>query len=137
MRLTDWELLKHSPVPVLVVKNRRRYERPVLLAAVDPTHANAKPTQLDDEILTAAVAMKRVAWFSARHACLCADPDGCDASRAAERRRGGEARIRARAKARVRLDKSTRQGEARSRPSPPHRRSSRACHSAIGAQASG
>lgn len=54
LHVTDWELLRYSPVPVLLVKNRRPYAKPVILAAVDPTHANAKPTRLDDEILAAA-----------------------------------------------------------------------------------
>jgi universal stress protein E len=59
LHLTDWELLRYSPVPVLLVKSKRPYRNPVLLAAVDPLHANAKPTQLDDEILRAAVTVRR------------------------------------------------------------------------------
>lgn len=51
LQLTDWELLRQSRVPVLVVKNSRRYRRPVLLAAVDPTHAHAKPGSLDRVVL--------------------------------------------------------------------------------------
>ncbi len=51
LRLTDWELLRHSPVPVLLVKTARPYRRPVVLAAIDPGHAHAKSTKLDDEIL--------------------------------------------------------------------------------------
>lgn len=51
LQLTDWELLRHSPVPVLVVKGARRYRRPVLLAAVDPMHAYAKPGALDRVVL--------------------------------------------------------------------------------------
>jgi universal stress protein E len=57
MQLTDWELLRTSPVPVLLVKNGRAYRNPVVLAAVDPTHAFAKPSKLDREILSAGVAM--------------------------------------------------------------------------------
>jgi universal stress protein E len=48
---TDWELLRLSPVPVLLVKSSVRYRRPVVLAAIDPTHAFAKPSALDQEIL--------------------------------------------------------------------------------------
>jgi universal stress protein E len=33
---TDWELLRLCPIPVLLVKNRRLYHRPRVLAAVDP-----------------------------------------------------------------------------------------------------
>ncbi|HET8692929.1 MAG TPA: universal stress protein [Steroidobacteraceae bacterium] len=54
LQLTDWELLRHSRVPVLVVKGRARYRRPVVLAAVDPMHANAKPGGLDRVVLGAA-----------------------------------------------------------------------------------
>jgi universal stress protein E len=51
LHFTDWELLRNSAVPVLLVKNRRPYHRSKVLAAVDPTHSYAKPTNLDDEIL--------------------------------------------------------------------------------------
>ena len=51
LHMADWELLRLSPVPVLIVKNARRYQRPVVLAAVDPTHVFAKPAKLDGEIL--------------------------------------------------------------------------------------
>jgi len=51
VRFTDWELLRLSPVPVLLVKSRRGYHRPRILAALDPTHASAKPADLDEEVL--------------------------------------------------------------------------------------
>jgi universal stress protein E len=51
LHLTDWELLRTSPVPVLLVKTPTPYRRPVVLAAVDPAHAFSKPAKLDDEIL--------------------------------------------------------------------------------------
>src|SRR3954470_20359172 len=50
---TDWELLRLCPLPVLLVKNRRLYHRPRVLAAVDPSHAYAKPGNLDRQILRA------------------------------------------------------------------------------------
>ena len=50
---TDWELLRLCPIPVLLVKNRQMYHRPRVLAAVDPTHAFAKPSNLDRQILRA------------------------------------------------------------------------------------
>ena len=53
LRLTDWELVRQSPVPVLLVKNSRPYRRPAVLAAIDPSHAHEKPLQLDKEILRA------------------------------------------------------------------------------------
>jgi len=52
---TDWELLRLCPIPVLLVKNRRLYHRPRVLAAIDPSHAHAKPTNLDRQILRAGV----------------------------------------------------------------------------------
>jgi universal stress protein E len=51
LRYTDWELLRASPAPVLLVKSPRPYRNPVILAALDPTHAFAKPAALDAEIL--------------------------------------------------------------------------------------
>src|SRR5688572_14850318 len=50
---TDWELLRLCPIPVLLIKNRRLYHRPRVLAAVDPSHAHAKPSNLDRQILRA------------------------------------------------------------------------------------
>jgi universal stress protein E len=52
LRLTDWELLRHSPVPVLLVKGSRPYRHPNVLVAVDPCRAHSKPAQLDDEVLS-------------------------------------------------------------------------------------
>ena len=51
LRLTDWELVRLSPIPVLLVKNARPYRRAGVLAAIDPAHAHEKPLQLDKEIL--------------------------------------------------------------------------------------
>jgi universal stress protein E len=55
---TDWELIRECPCPVWFVKTPRFAKRPLFLAAVDPTHARAKPSRLDDRLLaTAAMAM--------------------------------------------------------------------------------
>ena len=51
MRLTDWELIRLSPTPLLLVRNPRPYRRPAVLVAVDPTHAFAKPLELDRSLL--------------------------------------------------------------------------------------
>jgi universal stress protein E len=59
MQLTDWELLRTSPVPVLLVKNAAAYKRPAVLAAVDPLHALSKPATLDTEILSVATGIAR------------------------------------------------------------------------------
>lgn len=53
LRLPDWELLRLSPVPVLLVKTPKPYHHPTVLGAVDPNHAFGKPRDLDDEILQA------------------------------------------------------------------------------------
>jgi universal stress protein E len=50
---TDWELLRSSPIPVLLVKNRRLYHRPRVLAAIDPSHEHARPANIDRQILRA------------------------------------------------------------------------------------
>jgi universal stress protein E len=54
LRFTDFELLRLAPVPVLLVKTRKTYDHPTILAAVDPTHAYSKPLRLDREILSCA-----------------------------------------------------------------------------------
>ena len=59
LHLTDWELLRLSPVPVLLVKTRGTYRNPVILAAVDPGHTFSKPAKLDQRILTASSTMTR------------------------------------------------------------------------------
>jgi universal stress protein E len=57
--LTDWDVLRDSPVPVLIVKSTRPYRRPVVLAPIDPLHVFAKPAGLDAEILRMAGAFAR------------------------------------------------------------------------------
>ena len=51
VRLTDWELLRRSPVPLLLVKRPAPYRRPSVLAALDPDHTFDKPVSLDAGIL--------------------------------------------------------------------------------------
>ncbi|HEV7985182.1 MAG TPA: universal stress protein [Steroidobacteraceae bacterium] len=59
MQLTDWELIKISPVPILLVKSVRPYRHPAVLAAVDPGHRFAKTSQLDRSILRAGGLLSR------------------------------------------------------------------------------
>ncbi|HTU67573.1 MAG TPA: universal stress protein [Steroidobacteraceae bacterium] len=59
IRLTDWEMLRASPVPVLLLKNSRAWRKPTVLAAVDPSHAHAKPARLDESIVETALALAR------------------------------------------------------------------------------
>jgi len=56
---TDWELLRLSPVPVLLVKTSTPYRRPAVLAAIDPTHTHAKPSGLDRRILDYGIRVSR------------------------------------------------------------------------------
>ena len=59
LRLTDWELIRHSPVAVLLVKNSHPYRHPAVLAAIDPAHAFAKPARLDGAVLREGHALSR------------------------------------------------------------------------------
>jgi universal stress protein E len=59
LHLTDWELLRTSPLPVLLVKSRRAWRHPTVLAAVDPVHIFAKPAALDAGILRAGAQLSR------------------------------------------------------------------------------
>jgi universal stress protein E len=60
MRLTDWELLRASPAPVLLLHGPNPYLRPTILAAVDPLHTHAKPAELDDEVLAGGQALATI-----------------------------------------------------------------------------
>jgi len=55
---TDWELVRHCPIPLLLVKgeewDKEQGESPTVLAAVDPNHINDKPAELDDLIIRSA-----------------------------------------------------------------------------------
>jgi universal stress protein E len=68
---TDWELLRLSPMPVLLLKSWRAYREPVVLAALDPTHARAKPADLDRLVLQLGADFSRALGGSlhAVHAC--------------------------------------------------------------------
>jgi universal stress protein E len=52
MHVTDWELLRTSPVPVLLIRDARPWRKPILLAALDPLHAHAKPAAIDSDIVS-------------------------------------------------------------------------------------
>ena len=54
---SDWELIRECPCPVWFVKQERFAKNALVLAAVDPTHAHAKPAALDDRLLQAAAAV--------------------------------------------------------------------------------
>lgn len=48
---TDWELIRHCPVPLLLTKAHAWNETVRLTAAVDPVQANDKPDTLDEHIV--------------------------------------------------------------------------------------
>ncbi len=60
LHLTDWELLRMSTVPVLLVKSAAAYAKPNILAAVDAAHTLGKPASLDREILRLAAQLATV-----------------------------------------------------------------------------
>lgn len=51
---TDWELIRNCPCPVWFVRSSVLPKAPKLLVAVDPRHTHAKPSQLDDRLLSTA-----------------------------------------------------------------------------------
>ena len=57
LRNTDWELIRHCPCPVLLVKSGRPYAKRSVLVAVDPLHQHAKPARLDHKLLAAGAAL--------------------------------------------------------------------------------
>jgi universal stress protein E len=54
---TDWELLRASPIPVLLLKNARYRPRAAVLAAVDPQHAERGSGALEKRILASAASL--------------------------------------------------------------------------------
>ena len=51
---TDWHLIRGCPAPLWLVKPETHFEKPILLAAVDPMHDNDKPANLDTRLLSEA-----------------------------------------------------------------------------------
>lgn len=51
LHFTDWELLRHCPMPVLLIKGPGSYYHAPVLAAVDPEKSAGKPSDLDGQIL--------------------------------------------------------------------------------------
>jgi universal stress protein E len=65
---TDFELIRHCPVPLLIVKGRTAWRSPRVLAALDPFHPQGEPNALDDAIVAAAgtlAALTRGSWHAA------------------------------------------------------------------------
>ncbi|NKB34022.1 MAG: hypothetical protein GKR91_13080 [Pseudomonadales bacterium] len=53
----SWELVRHCPLPLLLVKDSDWSEPLVVLAAVDPLHSHNKPLQLDKVIIDGAISL--------------------------------------------------------------------------------
>jgi universal stress protein E len=54
---TDWELLRASPVPVLLIKNSRYRPRAPVIAAVDPQYVGGRVGGLEKRLLQSAAAL--------------------------------------------------------------------------------
>lgn len=55
---TDWELIRHCPVPLLLTKATAWHKSVTLTAAVDPVRTNDKPDFLDDHIIRCGLEMR-------------------------------------------------------------------------------
>jgi universal stress protein E len=51
---SDWQLIRTCPFPLWLVKQHEIREKPVIIAAVDPTHSHDKPAALDEVIIDTA-----------------------------------------------------------------------------------
>lgn len=96
-RLTDWELMRRCPRPLLLVRSRARAKRSgAVLAALDPTHAHDKPASLDRSIAQYAAAFAG-AMQNDLHVVHCAGSPGYPpAEPTASSRERMRARIRSR-----------------------------------------
>ena len=65
---TDFELIRHCPAPLLIVKGRAAWRSPRILAALDPFHSNDKPSALDGAIVAAAGTVAELVRGSVRAA---------------------------------------------------------------------
>jgi universal stress protein E len=57
---TDWNLTRHCPMQLLLVKPRPVGHVPCIVAAVDPLHPRDRTASLDDRILTSAKELARI-----------------------------------------------------------------------------
>ena len=58
---TDWQLVRSCRYPLWLVKPHEIREKPVIVAAVDPTHSHDKPASLDQIIVESALDIGRAA----------------------------------------------------------------------------
>lgn len=55
---TDWELIRHCPIPLLLTKGTKWQSPMSITAAVDPVRTNDKPDFLDDNIIKCGTDMR-------------------------------------------------------------------------------
>ncbi len=115
LRFTDFELLRLSAAPVLLVKTRTPYTHPVVLVALDPGHARAKPAGLDAQILHYGSAMTR-ALGGALHAVYAHNSRPASPGAAGDGSAGAaDAFKKAHSQARAVLDRTVRSSVTRAR----------------------
>ncbi len=56
---TDWELIRHCPIPLLLTKITSWHDNITITAAVDPVRMNDKPDFLDDHIIRCGMDLKQ------------------------------------------------------------------------------
>jgi len=74
---SDWQLLEHCPVPLLLTKSLSVVSYDQVMAAVDPGKNNEKPEDLDAKILSVTMTMADLFDASA-HVCHCYQPIGIE-----------------------------------------------------------
>jgi universal stress protein E len=74
---SDWQLLEHCPVPLLLTKSLDESYYHKVMAAVDPEEGDDKPKKLDNCILSAAMTMAELFDGNA-HVCHCYKPMGIE-----------------------------------------------------------
>ncbi|GJM13350.1 MAG: hypothetical protein DHS20C12_17530 [Pseudohongiella sp.] len=50
----DWDLIRHCSAPLLLAKGKPWSKKPVIVASIDPNHANDKPAALDVKMVACA-----------------------------------------------------------------------------------
>ncbi len=74
---SDWKLLEHCSVPLLLTKSLSDSSYDRVMAAVDPGKDNEKPEELDKKIMSAAVMMAEL-FDGHPHVCHCYQPIGIE-----------------------------------------------------------
>lgn len=74
---SDWQLLEHCPVPLLLTKSLSESSYDRVMAAVDPEKNNDKPEALDAKILSATMTMADL-FDATVHVCHCYQPIGIE-----------------------------------------------------------